>query len=40
MEYKELNLTGKGMLTIIIGVLVLGSVIANLSTYLVDLIIL
>ena len=40
IDYKDFNLTGKGMFTIIVGVLVLGSVIANLSTYLVDLIIL
>lgn len=40
MEYKELNLTGKGIFTILVSVMVLGSVIANLCTYLVDLIIL
>ncbi|MFQ8706679.1 MAG: hypothetical protein ACLR9T_11515 [Thomasclavelia sp.] len=40
MKYKDFNLTSKGMFTIVVGVLMLGAVLANLSTYLVDLIIL
>lgn len=40
MEYKELNFTRKGILTIIAGILSLGFAFATLSSYLVDLIIL
>lgn len=40
MEYKDLNLTGRGILTIVTIMLVLGSVFASISSYLVDLIIL
>ena len=40
MNYEEFNLTGKGILTIVTGILIGGFVLANLSTYLVDLVML
>ncbi|WP_294580277.1 hypothetical protein [uncultured Thomasclavelia sp.] len=40
MEKKELNLSGRGILTILTGIVILGSTIASLSGYLLDLILL
>ena len=40
MENKEMNFSGKGILTVITGIIIMGSTIATLSSYLLDLIIL
>lgn len=40
MKDQELNFSGKGILTVITGIIILGSSIASLSAYLLDLIML
>ena len=40
MENKEVNFSGKGILTVITGIIIMGSTIATLSSYLLDLIML
>ena len=38
--FKEMNFSGKGILTVITGIIIMGSTIATLSSYLLDLIML
>ena len=40
MENKEMNFSCKGILTVITGIIIMGSTIATLSSYLLDLIML
>lgn len=40
MENKDLNFTGRGIITILAGLIFISSIIATLSEYLVDLIML
>lgn len=40
MDDKEMNFSGKGILTVIVGLVIMGSSIASLSSYLLDLIML
>lgn len=40
MNIKEVNFSGRGIITIVSGIVILGSTIARLSGYLLDLIML
>lgn len=40
MEEKELNFSGRGIVTVVTGIILLGSTFASLSSYLLDLIVL
>ena len=37
MENKEMNFSGKGILTVITGIIIMGSMIATLSSYYINI---